>query len=364
MKPVQTFRLLALAALFVLALPLPLRADPPGSLPIISFNFDWDDNVVHMPTKNLLFHKQTGKIVEISNSELAENRHEIGITGKYKDYEIRKVDPTHVTLLHKTTGAEKKVALEEWSHVRKNIGQAGTAWADYHVKPIPPDSSFHYVRSIHTENYFLRDLQLAVKSGNTNWQGPSWHTFIEAMQSEQTARSATIITARGQLPEDIYEGLLWLKERGIIEHAIPLENIYAVGRTENPSLAKVDAIRKTLNDLNKIPVSEYAPPMISRDGKSTERVHLWSFSDDDTGNYKKALEAVQADVKAGKYPNVKIAVFFTGKNTAHRPAPVIVMPDGRARPMLAAEFAEVPRMMPVRMSCSQMFEFFTRSRLP
>ena len=61
------------------------------------------------------------------------------------------------------------------------------------------------------------------------------------------------------------------------------------------------------------------------------RWHCYT-SDDDYGNYAKAVEALSAEVAAGRWPDVKITVLFTGKNhPTEEPRVEIITPDGSTR---------------------------------
>src|SRR4051812_5783435 len=73
--------------LLFLMLSSPLHAEPRSQ--VLAWNFDWDDNIAFMPTKIVLFDKQTGTELEISTGEFADVRNEVGKSGKYAGYETR-----------------------------------------------------------------------------------------------------------------------------------------------------------------------------------------------------------------------------------------------------------------------------------
>ncbi|MBI5201862.1 MAG: hypothetical protein HY925_09780 [Elusimicrobia bacterium] len=100
-------------------------------------------------------------------------------------------------------------------------------------------------------------------------------------------------------------------------------------------------MRAILDRIQASPLGADAPAVVTQDGRGRRPLHLWGFSDDDWGNYSIALAALSADVKAGKYGNVKITVFYTGTNTPeHPPGAWVVTPDGSARPATAEERRE------------------------
>jgi hypothetical protein len=69
-------------------------------------------------------------------------------------------------------------------------------------------------------------------------------------------------------------------------------------------------------------------------GTVKAQVKLWGFSDDDYGNFSRAITALSPEVKRGRWPNVKIILFFTGFNNPKEKARAIVLtPDGGTRPL-------------------------------
>ncbi len=257
---------------------------------IVAWNFDWDDNIFFMPTKIVLVDKRTGATREVTTGDYAKIRSSLGTPG-------------------------------EWEHFSTD-----------------PDS-FRYFGG----KYFLQHIREAVLSGDTSWQGPSWKAFVEACSRPQTALHTTIITARSASPEDMLAGLRFLQEQGYLKHLPPLENLYGVGAAHaaNPSAAKAEVMRIILDRIQAVPLGDDAPPVVSQDGQSRRPLHLWGFSDDDWGNFSTALEFLSAAVRAGRYGNVKITVFYTGTNTPeHPPGAWIIRPDGVARPSTPIERTE------------------------
>src|SRR3989344_4685643 len=65
-----------------------LRASKSKPQLIQAWNFDLDDNVFNMPTKIILFEKDTKKEKAVSTSEFARIREKIGKEGPWQNYEI------------------------------------------------------------------------------------------------------------------------------------------------------------------------------------------------------------------------------------------------------------------------------------
>jgi len=292
--------------------------------PIAWSNFDWDDNLFYMPTKTVLFEKGTGIERHISTGEYAKIREQIGVSGEWEKYEIRKYGK---------------------------------------------DGSFRFVTESPSRNYFLEDIRKALRSDKDAWQGPNWKAFVQALQKESSARTVSIITARGHSPNEVYEGLQYLQKKGHIKHLPLKENLFPVGETANPTQSKIIVMRKILENLQNTPIPHDIPE--SLDGtKVPRKIHLWSFSDDDWKTFKIAVDELSKDVKEGKYPNVKISLFYTG-STPHPefPPALVLTPEGGVRPFTKAETLEtLPAILRMRFlankrskrPCPEMYHFFFR----
>ncbi len=283
---------------------------------VVGWNFDWDDNIMYMPTKIVLFKKNSNQEFLMDTGSFAVHRKSIGKPGRY----IFK---------------------------GKNL-------ANYQVLTAKNKNSFRYFRDgKNQENYFLDDLKVAFKQSESVWKGPSWDAFVFALGQQSSAKRTTIITARGHSPKAVIQGLKYLKKIGKIKYLIPEGNIYTVsnpkisarfsakGGAANPSAIKAEIMKTILDDLQKVPVSSAIKPSINRDGNGVVRQHLWGFSDDDWGNYEKAVSVLSSGVAKNRWPNVKVVVFYTGRHDKKRKQQIRVLKsDGSVRPRIAAEARE------------------------
>ncbi len=240
------------------------------------WNFDWDDNIMFMPTKIVVFEKGTG--------------------------------------------IEKEVSTADFALMRDKVGKEGTAWANYEYRYEPQDTgSFRYFRKgANGENYFLQDIKLAVETMSPDvWKGPSWDAFVAALSDPKSAAWTSIITARGHPPEHILEALEYLKTKGYFKYVPRLSMLKGVGGADNPSAQKVVEMRKMIAEIKAA-----AGPLEVK----------WGFSDDDFKNYSAARDLLSADVKEGKHEGVKIFLFFTGHNhPTETPKIEVINPDGSLR---------------------------------
>jgi hypothetical protein len=269
--------------------------------PVTAWNFDWDDNIAYMPTTIVLFEKKTGQEAQVTTEDFAHIREDVGKKGAWKAYEIRGED-------------RQKGSFRNFSDQPKS-------------------------------NPFLDDLRKAVETEERQqWQGPSWEAFRLALSDPEIARRTTIITARGHSPEALAAGLVYLKEKGFLKEIPPKENLFAVsherwkGAASSPSATKAKIMIQLLDDLEKVPVPAGTAETWSRNGDSKVAQHLWGFSDDDYGNYEAAFKILGPEVKKGRWPHVKITLFFTGfKKEGVRPHSAVIKNDGTLREKLADE---------------------------
>lgn len=296
-------RKLALVGVLVaLILGAPLWGVSPRQ--VVGYSFDWDDNLIFMPTTIVVFRK--------------------------------------------STGAEKEVSTALWAEIRKSIGAAGTDWADYEVRGDLKTGSFRYFNDLFDPEIFMKHVEQAMQSGE--WQAPSWPAFVQAMHFWKTARQTTIITARGHRAETIRKALLTLRDRRLIDYVPPEKNIFTVSGAQDPSAAKVEVMKDVLDRIESRGIDESFVKVVDREGVGKSPLHLWGFSDDDWGNFSKAAAALGEEVARGRWKHIKITLFFTNKK--HPPGEVRLAPgayvirsDGSLRAVLAGELEEVPTVI-------------------
>lgn len=276
---------------------------------IVGFSFDADDNLFNLPTKIMLFHKENGQ--------------EVGVT------------------------------TAEFALIREQIGKPGGKWADFEMRYDRKAGSLRFFGDEIGDgvNYFLRDLKQAMSESENGWKALSFPAFVVAMEHEETARETTIITARGHKPETILAGLAHLRDLKIIKYLPLVENIWTVsnadfgkrfegvfgivapeGSASSPSGRKAAVMEQVLDKIDRVALTQEAPLVLSPNGKESGRFHLWGFSDDDYGNFEGAVKTIQAGLDKGRWPKVKVTLFYTGpksKAVVLQPLlkPRLVMPE-------------------------------------
>jgi len=122
--------------------------------------FDFDDNVVHLPTKIILFKKGSLQ--------------------------------------------EKAVSTTDFALFSYFLGQKGSFWEDYFIDENPASGSFRNFREQKDlsldEQPLIKDMKEALSHPFLDWRGPSWDFFLHAVNN---GRPVAVITARGHHPHTI-----------------------------------------------------------------------------------------------------------------------------------------------------------------
>ena len=238
-----------------------------------AYSFDWDDNILMMPTQ-IHLEKRVGEEwipVDASTSEFAELRHEIG-----KEFRFLNDDPE----------------------------EAFADFRDYDA--------------------FQRDTRIAIQKKSF---GPSFDKFKEALMY---GNDFSIITARGNSPKALKDGVRLLIDLSFsdqekdtmvdnlkgtsIDQFLSLQDYHPVtsdefksrfgvgSGAENPEIAKTIALQDFVRRVVKAAKQIEDHPQYN--GLSV------GFSDDDLGNVKKAEEFIEEELKKA-YPQVRFLVYDT-----------------------------------------------------
>ncbi len=265
------------------------------------WSFDWDDNVMYMPTTITLF--------KVGSSE------------------------------------RWNVSTQEFATARFQLGVEGTPFASWEIRETEKENSFYRFRSKYTGNYFLDDIVKAVRSPTSSpeaWQGPSWEAFVAALGAPETAANVEIVTARGHSRDDFMEGLKELQRLGLIKHLPKLENIHCVGGAKNVSERKVTVLLDSLLAADRLYYPNDLPLSIAASGKGQRKQILWGFSDDDHANYVAIRDAVMQLMKEKKIKKTKVTLYYTGRHNPKYPAEIkVITPEGELRDLLEGEVQEI-----------------------
>lgn len=145
--------------------------------------FDFDDNIAFLSTPLVIFSKKTGEELFLSSGEWANHHAQIGLSGIYKDYEIRFDD---------------KIGSFRYfrDHTQEELEKLGRR-----------------------KQIFIEDIEQIINEPDLQWKGPSWQCFYHAAFNQ---RPVSLITARGHAPETLRAGIQEFVKRKIL----PLEPNY------------------------------------------------------------------------------------------------------------------------------------------
>ncbi len=285
------------------------KAAKPAQHGIIAFNFDWDDNLMFMKTKIIVYKKGSK-------------------------------DPKD----------EKEVSTGDFAVVEHLLGKSGSEWENYEKR----EGSYQQFRDKRGKNNFLDQINEAMLDDPSQWKGPSWDAFVEACSRRETARHVSILTARGHSPWKMHAALKELQRRGFIKFVPPVKNLIAV---EYPKFVTKDdtATRKAfhmkamLNEVQKQEVRGEGE-VVNQDGTRKAKLHLWGFSDDSFTNFEAARrtlgEEMAGEENRGRWDKIKITLFYTGtKQAGVEPHAVVLTGNGEARDLTPIEVGEAKRLM-------------------
>lgn len=262
-------------------------------------NYDWDDNVIFMPTRIVFFSKNNSQPqeIEVSTETFAHIRSKIG---------------TESCILFLSMDGDVVVgSLEPSSPVSKSVDVI-----NYEIRGESDLGSFRQFRDC-AKNYFLNDLAKAL---NKSAFGPSFNDFVEHCETQELADNTTIITARGHSPETMHKGLVRLQELGYIKFVPPVQNLFPcsykgskateVASAQNPSDAKKNIILSILDKINtNAKVSE---------NESQEELHTFGFSDDDKKTMVLVQDVLSKELQTGRWSGFEINLYFTGNKKKER----------------------------------------------
>lgn len=256
-------------------------------------NYDWDDNIMYMPTNIIYFAKdQTSEFKEIpiSTEMFAHTRMKVSKESALVFY--KKVENQLVEV--------------------KNQNEA-TIVLDVKDYELSDDlGSFREFRDCEVNKWFIKDLEKALENKAF---GPSFNDFVEHCSNKEYVKYVTIITARGQSPATIHEGLKLLKKRGIIKYLPKKSNIFPVsykglkskfiGTANNPSDSKKNVIFSILDRIEK-------------KAKSCPKKYSFGFSDDDKKTFNVMEESIKSELETGRWKHLQLNLYFTGNKDKQR----------------------------------------------
>ncbi len=210
--------------------------------------FDFDDNVMFLPTPIYLFEKESRREHAVSTGHFAKIH---GLVGKPGAFEEMQLD------------------LDD---------QAGSFRRFRDQEDIAPGSG--------SQN-FVSDMRAALRSAPFEWKGPSWDFFLHAVVNK---RPISIITARGHHPETLKRGITELVHQGYLPHQPHYQSIFPVSHPPTQTaLSGTDGTR-IVAELKKLAIIQAVEDSFEHYGENPD--HRFGMSDDDPKNIALVIEAM------------------------------------------------------------------------
>lgn len=197
---------------------------------------------------------------------------------------------TPIFILNTETEKPEPFSTGKFANIHPLLGQPGE-WENYAMF----EGSYRNFRDIPEDElqpgqkqYFVEDVEKAIKSDERSWQGPSWDLFVYACKEQ---RPVSIITARGHSPETLKAGLRVLVEKGLIPQEPNYLAIFPVGNDDVRREQLDDpGLKKTTPALKKVAIKKSVDKALEQFGSDPE--HRFGMSDDDPQNVSLIIRAM------------------------------------------------------------------------
>jgi len=261
------------------------------------YAFDWDDNIVFMPTKIILM-SENEEEVPMSTEEFAEHRHEIGVQPfSFKGTTIVGYAPNPFRNFR--TEGDKNFIIDSM------MASPGPSWNDF-VECINGGSIFAIITARGHNPETLKESCLNYILSNHN--GINSKTLVENLKKYRNLNT-----------QDIYENVreLEYQDKDLINEYLDLCKFHPVsfgeGSAANPEEGKIKAMREFISYCREMAsevsrmTGDSSKAIFKNDIANDEVIPFIGFSDDDAKN----IEAMKGFLEK-EYPEEKpVKVYLT-----------------------------------------------------
>jgi hypothetical protein len=200
---------------------------------------------------------------------------------------------TKIVVFHKITGEEREVSTTDYPVVHPLLGKPGSEWEHFFARE-HGESSYRNFREVPKEQLRGReqplvvDMLSALQNPFQDWRGPSWAFFEKAVNNN---RPISVITARGHHPYTIRRAIDLLVLSGDLAAHPNYLSVYPVSNPEiRRQLGDVE-MKLSTADLKKIAIKVAVEDAFACYG--TNPHHRFGMSDDDPHNVALIIEAMR-----------------------------------------------------------------------
>ena len=280
--------------------------------------FDWDDNILHMPTKILLEHLEedgTWRKVEVSTSTFAMVRADVahyrppsdgGWKAAFRNFAD---EPGTNTFIEDTIAALERVEHGEkpgpsYNALKKTLRE-GRLFAIVTARGHSPETIAKAVRVF--IRYALTEVEREEMMSNLR----GYRRWIDGVEKFGTdAEELDYYLGMCRYSAVTYDGF----RRRMTEDPIYQEKLATAPLAAKPELAKEFAIRDFV---------EHIFHMLKRNGRLDRPVSI-GFSDDDKGNVRSVSSYIQSELSR-RFEGIKFVVYDTSDRTLDKGRKVCVM---------------------------------------
>jgi hypothetical protein len=201
---------------------------------------------------------------------------------------------TKIVLFHKFSNLEKAVSTQQFALVRNYIGQPNTEWTDWELRDEWFTGSFRNFRELPNsvpasdDQPLIQDMIEALSHPFSEWRGPSWEFFLHAVNND---RPIAIITARGAHPHTIRRAINLLRNSRDLRACPNFVSVYPVSHPETRLLLGDKDQTWSTAELKKAAIKKAVEDAFQCYGRNPH--HRFGMSDDDPDNIELITHAMQ-----------------------------------------------------------------------
>jgi hypothetical protein len=249
------------------------------------YAFDWDDNIVFMPTKIILLNDKEDEI-GMSTEDFAEHRHQIGVEPfNYKGTKI--IDYAPNPFRNFRTEGDHNFIIDSM------VASPGPSWNDF-VECINGGSIFAIITARGHNPETLKEATYNFILSNHN--GINSKTLIENLKKYREVNSENV----QESSKDLY-----FEDKELIEEYLDLCKFHPVsfgeGSAANPEEGKIKAMRQFISYCREMALQverltgTNEKPQFKNDVSNNEIIPFIGFSDDDPRNIEKMKEFLSSE---------------------------------------------------------------------
>jgi len=245
---------------------------------------------------------------------------------------------TKIVLFRRGSDEEREISTTEYASVHGLVGRERTAWSEWEIRTkVAEFGSYRNFRDLPGEarggdrQPLVRDVREALANAVTDWRGPSWAFFVHAVNQ---SRPISLITARGPPPPPLRRAVDLLAQTRDLPANPNYLSLYPVTHPDVQKLLGDPEGRASIAELKKEAIKRAVADAFECFGANPS--HRFGMSDDDPANVRLIAQAFR-ELKQD-YPDNAFFVFNTHGRQLVREE---ILLDGSATDTLKAEQIEL-----------------------